>query len=297
MEENLDLASSSIPESVSQNSDGSFTASPAAGVQEIVLRDKAGNETSVHITVNGTHTFEDGVCVHCGASDPDYVPEPTEDTNIPDITLTALNEDGTAADGQGTDGWYRTKYITLTAPEGYNIVENPYARLRRMPTLDIELEEGENEIEYYLIKEDNTTISELRTRKLYLEKVVKKLGSSIPILGVCLGHQSICEAFGGVVSYAKELKHGKQDEMIRTCDSVLLNGLPERFQAARYHSLAAREETLPKKLIVTAKSEDGEIMAVEHKDYPVYGVQFHPESVMTPDGKKMIENFLKGAEK
>ena len=65
-----------------------------------VLRDKAGNETSVHITVNGTHTFEDGVCVHCGASDPDYVPEPTEDTNIPDITLIALNEDGTAADGQ-----------------------------------------------------------------------------------------------------------------------------------------------------------------------------------------------------
>ena len=129
------------------------------------------------------------------------------------------------------------------------------------------------------------------------EEVVEKLAGKIPILGVCLGHQSICEAFGGVVSYAKELKHGKQDEMIRTCDSVLLNGLPERFQAARYHSLAAREETLPKELIVTAKSEDGEIMAVEHKDYPVYGVQFHPESVMTPDGKKMIENFLKGAEK
>ena len=127
--------------------------------------------------------------------------------------------------------------------------------------------------------------------------VIKEFAGKIPILGVCLGHQSICEAFGGVVSYAKELKHGKQDEMIRTCDSVLLNGLPERFQAARYHSLAAREETLPKELIVTAKSEDGEIMAVEHKDYPVYGVQFHPESVMTPDGKKMIENFLKGAEK
>jgi len=127
--------------------------------------------------------------------------------------------------------------------------------------------------------------------------VIKEFAGKIPILGVCLGHQSICEAFGGVVSYAKELKHGKQDEMIRTCDSVLLNGLTERFQAARYHSLAAREETLPKELIVTAKSEDGEIMAVEHKDYPVYGVQFHPESVMTPDGKKMIENFLKGAEK
>ena len=127
--------------------------------------------------------------------------------------------------------------------------------------------------------------------------VIKEFAGKIPILGVCLGHQSICEAFGGVVSYAKELKHGKQDEMIRTCDSVLLNGLPKRFPASRYHSLAAMEETLPKELIVTAKSEDGEIMAVEHKDYPVYGVQFHPESVMTPDGKKMIENFLKGAEK
>lgn len=122
--------------------------------------------------------------------------------------------------------------------------------------------------------------------------VIKEFAGKIPILGVCLGHQSICEAFGGVVSYAKELKHGKQDEMIRTCDSVLLNGLPEKFSAARYHSLSAKEETLPPELIITAKSEDGEIMAVEHKEYPVYGVQFHPESVMTPDGRKMIENFL-----
>lgn len=127
--------------------------------------------------------------------------------------------------------------------------------------------------------------------------VIKEFSGKIPILGVCLGHQSICEAFGGIVSYAKELKHGKQDEMIRIGNSVLLNGLPQHFPAARYHSLAAREEDLPKELIVTAKSEDGEIMAVEHKNYPVYGVQFHPESVMTPDGKKIIENFLKGAEK
>ena len=127
--------------------------------------------------------------------------------------------------------------------------------------------------------------------------VIKEFSGKIPILGVCLGHQSICEAFGGIVSYAKELKHGKQDEMIRIGSSVLLNGLPEHFPAARYHSLAAREKNFPKELIVTAKSEDGEIMAVEHKNYPVYGVQFHPESVMTPDGKKIIENFLKGAEK
>ena len=122
--------------------------------------------------------------------------------------------------------------------------------------------------------------------------VIRKFAGKIPILGVCLGHQSICEAFGGVVSYAKELKHGKKDKMIRTGDSVLLNGQPDYFPAARYHSLAAKEETLPEELRITARAEDTEIMAVEHKKYPVYGVQFHPESVMTPDGKKMIENFL-----
>ena len=125
--------------------------------------------------------------------------------------------------------------------------------------------------------------------------VIKEFAGKIPILGVCLGHQSICEAFGGVVSYAKELKHGKRDTMIRQNISVLFNGLPEKFPAARYHSLAALEETLPKELTVTARAEDGEIMAVEHKEYPVYGVQFHPESVMTPDGKTMIENFLAAA--
>ena len=125
--------------------------------------------------------------------------------------------------------------------------------------------------------------------------VIKEFAGKIPILGVCLGHQSICEAFGGVVSYAKELKHGKRDTMIRQNISVLFNGLTEKFPAARYHSLAALEETLPKELTVTARAEDGEIMAVEHKEYPVYGVQFHPESVMTPDGKTMIENFLAAA--
>ena len=125
--------------------------------------------------------------------------------------------------------------------------------------------------------------------------VIKEFAGKIPILGVCLGHQSICEAFGGVVSYAKELKHGKRDTMIRQNISVLFNGLPEKFPAARYHSLAALEETLPKELTVTARAEDGEIMAVEHKEYPIYGVQFHPESVMTPDGKTMIENFLAAA--
>ena len=122
--------------------------------------------------------------------------------------------------------------------------------------------------------------------------VVKKFAGSIPILGVCLGHQSICEAFGGVVTYAEELMHGKKKEMYQIGDSRLFKGLPQSFPAARYHSLAAKKDTLPKELIVTAVSEKGEVMAVEHETYPVFGVQFHPESVMTPDGRKMIENFM-----
>ena len=131
---------------VSLDENGSFTLEPGENQLSVSAVDEAGNMTTVNVIVNNGHTFSEGKCLICDASDPDYVPEPTEDTNIPDITLTALNEDGTAADGQGTDGWYRTKNITLTAPEGYNIIENLYDRSGRMPTLDIELEEGENHI-------------------------------------------------------------------------------------------------------------------------------------------------------
>ena len=109
---------------------------------------------------------------------------------------------------------------------------------------------------------------------------------------MCLGHQAICEAFGGTVSYAKELMHGKQKEIHPIGENQLFQGVPETFPAARYHSLAALKEELPEELKVTAESEDGEVMAVEHTKYPIYGVQFHPESVMTPDGKIMIENFM-----
>ena len=122
--------------------------------------------------------------------------------------------------------------------------------------------------------------------------VIKEFAGKIPILGVCLGHQAICEAFGGTVSYAKELMHGKQKEIHQIGENQLFQGLPETFPAARYHSLAALKEELPEELKVTAESEDGEVMAVEHTKYPIYGVQFHPESVMTPDGKIMIENFM-----
>lgn len=123
-------------------------------------------------------------------------------------------------------------------------------------------------------------------------EVIKYFTGKLPIFGVCLGHQAICEAFGGTVSYAKELMHGKQSKVYQGGISPLFRGLGPEFKAARYHSLAARAEDFPEALKVTAESDDGEIMALEHKEYPVFGVQFHPESVMTPDGKKMIENFM-----
>jgi len=124
-------------------------------------------------------------------------------------------------------------------------------------------------------------------------EVVKNLGGKYPILGVCLGHQSICEAYGATVSYAKELMHGKQSKVRLDTESVLFTGLDEEVEVARYHSLAALEETMPECLKITAKTDDGEIMAVEHKEYSVYGVQFHPESIMTKDGLQMLENFIK----
>lgn len=122
--------------------------------------------------------------------------------------------------------------------------------------------------------------------------VIKTFAGKVPILGICLGHQAICEAFGATVSYAKELMHGKKKEIIQMNDSQLFKKLPKRFPAARYHSLAAIEDTMPKCLKVTARCEDGEIMAVEHKDYKIFGLQFHPESVMTPNGREMMEAFM-----
>ena len=122
--------------------------------------------------------------------------------------------------------------------------------------------------------------------------VVKNLGREIPILGVCLGHQAICAAHGSRVTYAKKLMHGKQSvaELDLTCP--LFAGCTEKVPVARYHSLAVDEATLPEELRVTARTQDGEVMAVAHRNYPIYGVQFHPESIMTPDGKKMLENFI-----
>ena len=123
-------------------------------------------------------------------------------------------------------------------------------------------------------------------------EVVRELGPTIPMLGVCLGHQAICAAYGATVTYAKRLMHGKQSEVTLDDSCPIFRGLPERVMVARYHSLAAVESTMPECLRVTARSDDGEIMAVEHERYPIYGVQFHPESIMTPEGKIMLRNFI-----
>ncbi len=123
-------------------------------------------------------------------------------------------------------------------------------------------------------------------------KVIRELGGKIPILGVCLGHQAICMAYGGVVGYAKRMMHGKQSLVKVDTDCALFAGCDEHIQVARYHSLAAEADTLPKELRVVAQTDDGEIMAVMHEDKHVYGVQFHPESIMTPCGKKILKNFM-----
>ncbi len=122
--------------------------------------------------------------------------------------------------------------------------------------------------------------------------VVKTI-HDIPILGVCLGHQAICAAFGAVVTYAKELMHGKQSDVKFDTDCPLFKSCPEIAPVARYHSLAAAADTVPECLKITALTADGEVMAVQHKNYPIYGVQFHPESIMTPDGRQMLKNFIK----
>ncbi len=125
------------------------------------------------------------------------------------------------------------------------------------------------------------------------EEAVKTLAGQIPILGVCLGHQAICEAYGAIIAPARELMHGKQSQVDIDVGCPVFHGLPGKIQAARYHSLAAKKESVPDCLQVTAAAENGEIMAVAHRKYPVYGLQFHPESILTPLGRVILENFLK----
>jgi anthranilate synthase component 2 len=121
--------------------------------------------------------------------------------------------------------------------------------------------------------------------------LIRALGPTTPVLGVCLGHQAIAEAFGGMVTRAPELMHGKASD-IHHDGSGVFDGLPSPFSAVRYHSLCAAPEAMPDALKVTARTDSGVIMAVKHRQFPVHGVQFHPESILTEHGKALLQNFL-----
>ncbi len=169
---------------------------------------------------------------------------------------------------------------------------------------------GQIESDIKVIRNDELTVEEIEALKPshiilspgpgkpadagICEEVVRKLSGKIPILGICLGHQAICEVFGANVTYAKQLMHGKQSVVSLDTDSQIFLGMEPKQKVSRYHSLAADKDTIPNCLKVTAVTEDGEVMAVEHREYPVYGLQFHPESVLTTGGEKMMANFLKG---
>ena len=124
------------------------------------------------------------------------------------------------------------------------------------------------------------------------EDAVRYFAGKVPILGVCLGHQGICEVYGCTISHAKQLMHGKKSRIHIDNNSPIFKGLDEEMDAARYHSLVAVRETVPDVLQVIGEDKNGEVMAVQHKTYPVYGLQFHPESILTPQGRIILENFL-----
>lgn len=167
---------------------------------------------------------------------------------------------------------------------------------------------GEIEPDIKVIRNDEMTVEEIE--KLSPDKIIispgpgrpedagiiieaaKTVCRKIPTLGVCLGHQAICSAYGATVTYAKQLMHGKQSPVKFTAESPLFKGLEDGIKVARYHSLAADPDTIPECLEITARTADGEVMAVQHREYPIYGLQFHPESIMTPDGRTMLKNFI-----
>lgn len=168
---------------------------------------------------------------------------------------------------------------------------------------------GEVESDILVIRNDEKTVKEIaqmnpdlivlspgpgRPREAGIcVELIQELQGKVPIFGVCLGHQAICEAYGATISYAKQLMHGKSSKIMVDQDSVIFEGLPKEMTVARYHSLAVVENTLPESLKVIATTEEMEIMAVEHKEHLVIGVQFHPESILTKDGSRMVQNIMK----
>jgi anthranilate synthase/aminodeoxychorismate synthase-like glutamine amidotransferase len=166
---------------------------------------------------------------------------------------------------------------------------------------------GELGAELIVRRNDRTTIDEIE--QLHPEKIcispgpgtpdeagisnelIRHFGARIPVLGVCLGHQCIGQVYGGEVVRADRLMHGKTSPILHEGDGVFF-GLPIPFEATRYHSLIVRRETLPPELEIVAETSEREIMGLRHRQYPVHGVQFHPESIMTSEGKKLLANFL-----
>ncbi len=174
-------------------------------------------------------------------------------------------------------------------------------------TYNIVQQMGEIGADIKVVRNDQVTLNEIRV--MHPEKIVvspgpgtpddggvslnviSEFGESLPILGVCLGHQCIGQAYGGIVARAGRLMHGKTS-MIYHKDDVLFKGIPSPFEATRYHSLIVEEDSLPDVLEITAFTEQGEIMALRHKYFPVFGVQFHPESILTSFGPRILKNFL-----
>jgi anthranilate synthase/aminodeoxychorismate synthase-like glutamine amidotransferase len=174
-------------------------------------------------------------------------------------------------------------------------------------TYNIVQEMGEMHVEIEVARNDRISLDEIRAMQpdhivispgpgtpddggISLD-VLRYLGATIPILGVCLGHQCIGQVYGGVVSRAPRLMHGKTSMITHTGDS-LFEGLPNPFEATRYHSLIVEKDTLPDCLEITAYTDEGEIMGLRHKQFPVFGVQFHPESILTTYGPRLLQNFL-----
>ena len=167
---------------------------------------------------------------------------------------------------------------------------------------------GTVEPDIKVVRNDECTIDEIRAMKPthiilspgpgypkdagICEEVIGQLKGEFPILGVCLGHQAICEVFGAKICHAKQLMHGKQSVVTIDNENPIFMGLDKQIPVARYHSLVADKNMIPETLMVTAVDEKGEVMAVQHRTLPIYGVQFHPESIMTPQGADMIRNFL-----
>lgn len=183
-----------------------------------------------------------------------------------------------------------------------------YNLVQLIGSICMERKETDFETQIRVVRNDELTLSELAALSPshiilspgpgrpadagICEAAIKEFAGKIPILGVCLGHQAVCECFGAEITYACTLMHGKQSIVLLQERSCLFKGIPNSIPVARYHSLAARRSSVPEQLEITAETFDGEIMAVEHKKMPVFGLQFHPESILTPDGKKILENFL-----